>query len=58
MVNVGTIKSLQLYDLHGQLIASVANHNSLNLNDIASGIYFITVQLNSGEFLRKKIIKE
>ena len=55
------IKSVNLYDVQGRLLQTeLLNHTeaAININQRASGIYFIKVSYANGQSVTKKVIKQ
>ncbi len=53
-----TIQSLELRDVKGQLIKSInKQQDTINISELATGIYFVSLQTNKGSVV-KRIIKE
>ncbi|MFK7749346.1 MAG: zinc-dependent metalloprotease [Kordia sp.] len=55
------LKSLSIVDINGKVIKTVALKNqvlnTISINDLASGVYFVNIQSNTGETATKKLIK-
>ncbi len=52
------IKEIRLFDLIGKEQATKLEQNQLDLSPLSKGIYFLQLQLNNGETLSRKIIKQ
>jgi hypothetical protein len=53
------IKSIQIFDALGQLVRSYSNSkNQLDLEALKTGIYYLKVENNSGELLKKFFLKQ
>ncbi len=51
------ITSLQLYNLDGKLIRST-NNKDMHISDLSKGNYLLSIQLENGKTVSKKIIKD
>lgn len=56
--DLNKVEQIQIYDSRGKLMRSFnrLQSNSLDLNEMANGLYFMRVQFNSGDTLSKKFI--
>ena len=52
-----TIDKLEVYDLYGKLITSIVNSKSINIENLASGMYFVKIYAGN-KIGSKKIIKK
>jgi hypothetical protein len=55
-----TIKSLQLFDIQGRLVATKAVndlHSKIDISNQSNGVYFLKIETDNGQF-SEKIIKE
>lgn len=52
------LKSVKITDSNGRLIKQSYNTTQINITDISSGIYFVTVENAASDILTYKIIKE
>lgn len=57
LLNGEQLKGLQLFDLLGKEQNIPLKNRQLDLSSLPKGIYFLQLQLSSGELLSKKIIK-
>ena len=46
-----------LYNASGQMLLSTENKSSINISNLNTGIYFLTIQPENGKAITKKIIK-
>ncbi|MNK24116.1 Ycf48-like protein [compost metagenome] len=46
-----------LYNAAGQMLLSTENRSSINISNLNTGIYFLTIQPENGKAITKKIIK-
>ena len=53
----GSIKSVEIYSLHGQKVLS-ADNKEINISNLASGMYIVKVQDLNGSYATKKLIIE
>lgn len=52
-----TIKEIKLFTISGQKVRNYDKNSSLSLADLPKGIYVLSIQLNDGKIISKKIIK-
>lgn len=52
------ISSIKIYDLSGSMLKSFNHTNSININDLKSGVYLVQVQDESGVTNTQKITKK
>lgn len=57
MVNAENFRTIDLYNSCGQLVRST-NENIIYVNDLESGIYFVSVIFNNGNVSVKKVVKK
>jgi hypothetical protein len=55
-INVGTIKNVSVYNLHGQVLIS-SRGNKLDFRDLQTGLYSVLVETKNGEFKRFSVVK-
>ena len=48
----------RVYNIYGQLVETILNTNKVNVLHYASGIYFLKVELESGELINEKFKKK
>lgn len=61
-INIKLDKSISkfkasLYNASGQMMLSTENRSSINISNLNTGIYFLTIQPENGKAITKKIIK-
>ncbi len=61
-INIKLDKSISkfkasLYNASGQMLLSTENRSSINISNLNTGIYFLTIQPENGKAITKKIIK-
>ena len=58
--NTSNIKSFTMYDVNGRLLVNNRNLNitehSINTNNYSTGTYLVTIELNDGRSLTKKVV--
>ncbi len=52
------INTIEVHDLTGKILLSQENSNSINLNQLNSGMYFLKVYCENNQFISKKIVKQ
>lgn len=61
-INIKLDKSISkfkasLYNASGQMLLSTENKSSINISNLNTGVYFLTIQPENGKSITKKIIK-
>ncbi|PIX13088.1 MAG: hypothetical protein COZ74_08060, partial [Flavobacteriaceae bacterium CG_4_8_14_3_um_filter_31_8] len=49
------VESLRLYNISGQLVKQIKNSNSMNVSELAKGIYILEVTADATREIRKVI---
>jgi hypothetical protein len=52
-----SVNSVEVFDVNGKNIKSIANDSSIDVSNLPNGIYFIRIKTDKGDF-NKKFIKE
>jgi len=51
-----SIKTIQLFDIHGKMVKSFKTTDVLNISKIAAGMYFFSIQLADNRYFQKKVL--
>ena len=55
--NLETNQTYQVYDVNGRLVKASIVNNQLDLSNEPNGVYLLRVQLENGEVVSKKLMK-
>jgi hypothetical protein len=57
VVSPENLTALSVYNLQGMLLKTVANTNTINVSDLASGVYLVAIQMPDMRIVKKIVVQ-